>query len=220
MVTTMRTLVAITAAAALGLVGTSAAFANHKPGHPEHPPKGKKSKPQTQSQKPAKVTICHRTLSTKHPTVTIRVSERSKQAHLNHGDTEGSCQNGEPRGATRTTTALTAVSGATGSGSAVVDVRLLKKSSLVCFTLNVTGVTATAAHIHASSAQTIGGQNFAANAIVVPLKTPNANGVARGCTKTSLAIGQALLANPGAFYVNVHSASFPGGQVQGPLALA
>jgi hypothetical protein len=167
-----------------------------------------------------KITICHHTHSQTNPFVTITISPSAWPAHQAHGDTMGACQNGEPKGATRLTTNLTAVAGATGSGTAVVDVRLNKKSALVCYTLNTTGVDATAAHIHTSTAQTIGGQSFAANAIVVPLKTPNGNGLARGCTKTSLAIGQALLANPSNFYVNVHSASFPGGQIQGTLALA
>ena len=222
----MRKLLAFAAAGALALVGTTAAVANHKPGHPEPPAKGKKAKgkakTQQQGQKPAKLTICHRTLSTERPTVTLKISERAWKAHEQHGDTQNSCQGGEPRGATRLDSTLAAVSTATGSGTAVVDVRLKKNSAQVCYTLNVTGVDSTAAHIHTFAAQTIpiGGQSFAANGIVVPLKTPNAKGMARGCAKTSLAVGQALLENPGAFYVNVHSASFPGGQVQGPLAIA
>jgi CHRD domain len=217
----MRKLIAMTAVGVLALVVSAGALANHKPGHPEHPAKGKKANKNAKANKPAKVTICHRTLSTEKPTVTIRVSERAWKAHEKHGDAMGACQGGEPRGATRLEASMTAVSGATGSGTASVDVRLKKNSALVCYTLNVTGVDSTAAHIHTSTAQTLGGQSFAANAIVVPFKAPNDNGKARGCTKTTLAIGKALLPpNTANFYVNVHSASFLGGQVQGPLALA
>jgi hypothetical protein len=38
-----------------------------------------------------KITICHHTHSTKHPTVTIRVSVNAWPAHKKHGDTLGPC---------------------------------------------------------------------------------------------------------------------------------
>jgi CHRD domain len=209
---------------ALSLGGATAAFATHKPGHPAKPAKaqGKAKGKSKQKSKPAKIQICHRTLSETNPTRTIRISERAWKAHEAHGDTRGACEqdSGQPAGFTRMETQLTAVAGATGSGSAVVDVRVGKKSARVCYTLMVSGVDATAAHIHTFTDVTLGGTNFAANSIVVPLKTPNSNGVARGCAKVSIAVGQALINNTSNFYVNVHSAAFPAGQVQGTLALA
>lgn len=38
-----------------------------------------------------RVTICHRTHSTKHPWVTITVSSKAVRAHLRHGDTMPPC---------------------------------------------------------------------------------------------------------------------------------
>jgi hypothetical protein len=213
----MSKLLAVAVAGALALGGATAAVADHRPGHPANPGKAK-GKSKVRIQQAQKVTLCHRTGSTTNPTRTISVSERAQDAHMNHGDTAGACQNGQPRGATRLTADLTAVAGATGEGEAVVDVRLLKKHALVCYTLDVEGFTATAAHIHTFAAQTIGGTSFPAGEIVVPLKTPGANGVARGCTKVSLAIGEAILASPASFFVNVHSVAFPAGHVEGALA--
>jgi hypothetical protein len=45
----------------------------------------------TTSTVPKKQTICHRTHSKKHPTVTITVSSSAVPAHLKHGDTLGAC---------------------------------------------------------------------------------------------------------------------------------
>src|SRR4051812_43366594 len=38
-----------------------------------------------------KITICHHTHSKKHPTVTIRISNKAWPAHQRHGDTLGPC---------------------------------------------------------------------------------------------------------------------------------
>jgi hypothetical protein len=207
----MKRYLAAALVALVALVAVTAALANHKPGHPT--PRGHAN----QQNGDRKVTICHRTGSTTNPHRTIRISRRAWEnahsEHHEHGDTEGACQNGEPRGSTALDATLTPVSGASGSGSAHVDVRLLRNAARVCYTLRVSGVDATAAHIHTSVAF----GSFQPNDIVVPLKTPNRSGRARGCTRVTRAIGEAILAHPGNFYVNVHSAAFPNGQVQGTL---
>jgi CHRD domain-containing protein len=218
----MKTMIAAIVAV-LALAGATVAFADHghpgKPSHPSQSQKGKGGKAKGKKQsKPDKMTICHRTLSAKKPTVTIGVSSRAWPAHKAHGDTENACgAESQPRGFTRLTTTLAPVAGATGSGSATIDVRVGKNRARVCYTLLATGVDATAAHIHTSTDVTLGGTSFAAGSIVVPFKTPK-QGSARGCTQTAAAVGQALLDNPSNFYVNVHSATFPTGQIQGTLA--
>jgi len=206
--------VALVALVALG--SATAAVADHRPGHPAPPGKAKAEQVRQNRQNgQEKMTICHRTGSTANPHRTIRVSERAwERSHSRHGDSAGACQNGEPRRTTDLDAALAAVSGATGSGTAHIDVRLLRSAALVCYTLRVSGVQATAAHIHTAVALS----SFAANAIVAPFRTPNRSGRSQGCTRVSRAIGEAIIANPGNFYVNVHSEPFPGGQVQGTLS--
>ena len=61
-----------------------------------------------------KITICHRTGSTKHPFVTIRISSSALQAHLNHGDHTGPCTTGDVLGA-QATSGL----GAVGTGASL-----------------------------------------------------------------------------------------------------
>jgi hypothetical protein len=206
--------------AVLALSAATAALATHRPGHPAKPAKPAKAKTQQQGQSGGKVTICHRTFSETNPHRTLRVAMRAwNQAHSKHGDQMGACQNGQPAATTEAATTLTAVAGATGTGTFHVDVRLLKNRARVCYTLTTEGVQATAAHIHTSVAQTIGGTAYTAGAIVVPLKTPR-SGASRGCVNVSRAIGEELRSSPGEFYVNVHSTAFPNGQIQGTLATA
>lgn len=104
------------------------------------------------------------------------------------------------------TASLQPVHGATGSGQASMRARLGGTS--LCYTLTVSGLTnVTAAHIHRVST----------GAIVVPLTAPT-TGTAGGCVTVDKALLKEILGNPGAFYVNVHTMSFPNGQVQGTLS--
>ena len=103
------------------------------------------------------------------------------------------------------TASLQPVQGATGSGSATIRARLGGTS--LCYTLTVAGLTnVTAAHIHRVSTSTI----------VVPLAAPT-SGTSSGCVTVDKTLLKEILGNPGAFYVNVHTVSFPNGQVQGTL---
>jgi hypothetical protein len=179
--------------------------------------------PQPTSTPPAKITICHRTGSSTNPFRRITVSSRAwtnpnsgsgqtLRGHMRHtGDMliagTSACPAGaaKPSEGVRLTASLQPVTGATGSGSATVTIRLGKGE--LCYTLTVTGLTnVTAAHIHRGST----------SAIVVPLTAPT-SGTSSGCVSVDKSLLQEILNNPGAFYVNVHTATFPNGQIRGDL---
>jgi hypothetical protein len=115
------------------------------------------------------------------------------------------CPSGTGQQGAKLTASLQPVQGATGSGTATVRVRL---GVSLCYTLTVNGLKdVTAAHIHRVST----------SAIVVPLSAPT-TGTSGGCETVDKALLREILRNPGAFYVNVHTVSFPNGQVQGGLS--
>ena len=107
-------------------------------------------------------------------------------------------------------------SNAADRGSAVI--RLNAKTLKVCWSFSSLKLTAraglgtapAAAHIHVGAAGVNG-------AVVVPLGATYAR---RGCTTSTKAQIDAILASPKGFYVNVHNESYPGGAVRGQLKKA
>lgn len=107
--------------------------------------------------------------------------------------------------------------GATGGGSGFFS--FTTTGSQLCYTLEVRNLTVApfAAHIHI-------GPREVAGPIVVGLATPpGATGTSSACitavvggdlTPTELA---AIASDPRAYYVNVHTTTFPGGEVRGQL---
>ena len=91
-----------------------------------------------------------------------------------------------------------------GRGTAEVKISGRK----VCWEIHATGVTKLlAAHIHKGAPGTSG-------PVVVPFgKTFHA----KGCTTATAEVVKAIIARPGAFYVNVHNAKYPGGALRGQL---
>lgn len=180
--------------------------------------------PAPSNTQPTKLTICHKTGSSSNPYRKITVSSRAVvnpnsssgkilRGHMGHvGDLllpgAAACPPGSsagPNQGVKLTANLQPVSGATGSGTAAVTIRLGQEE--LCYTLTVSGLTnVTAAHIHRVST----------GAVVVPLTAPT-SGSASGCLHVDKALLQEILSNPAAFYVNVHTMTYPNGQIRGNL---
>ena len=168
-----------------------------------------------------KTVICHATKSAKKPYVRVVTANRAViRAHTtaHHGDivnpaggvcpsqTLSASRGGRPISATLTPVAPNTV----GSGTFVARSNI--GQGRICWTLTVTGLPdVTAAHIHFGT-----GAN--ATQIAVPLALPNPfTGTATGCTDAARALVKQILTNPGSFYVNVHTTTYPTGAISGTL---
>jgi hypothetical protein len=181
--------------------------------------------PAPTSTAPTRITICHKTGSASNPYRRITISSRAVanpsstsgkvlRGHMGHaGDllVPGmtpcpSGNNTQPGQGVKLSANLQPVQGASGSGTASLTIRI--GLARLCHTLTVSGLTnVTAAHIHLVST----------GAIVVPLTTPT-TGTSSGCATVEKSLLQQIVRNPGAYYVNVHTQTFPNGQVQGTLS--
>lgn len=98
-----------------------------------------------------------------------------------------------------------------GSGSGTVEI----VGDEICFSvqweLSVDDNVASAGHIHQGAADEAG-------SIVLPLFTePNDTGMVDGCA-TDATLAAELEADPGNYYINIHSETFPDGALRGQLA--
>jgi len=96
------------------------------------------------------------------------------------------------------------------SGTAVLRIR--KDAGLVCYRLHAENVTlpTVAAHIHKGAAGVNG-------PVVVPFSAPGADGTSSGCTASTAAIIDDILANKAGYYVNVHTKEHPAGAMRSQL---
>ena len=168
--------------------------------------------------------ICHRTSSARRPYVKLRVTARTRTAHLRHAaDIIPAARGACPR------SILSPVSGGTalrifltgeadvptgdpvGTGEAMI--RLRRGQGQICYQLEVRNITlpSVGAHIHRAGV----GES---RPIVVPLREPGANGQSSGCATVARALVWQILVNRSDFYVNVHTTDFPSGAVRGQLA--
>jgi hypothetical protein len=99
-----------------------------------------------------------------------------------------------------------------GLGSARISVNYGQRR--VCWQLSFSNISvpAIAAHIHEAAAGVNG-------PVVVPLFTdPNSTGFSKGCATVTRTLAKKLIQHPERYYVNVHTADFPGGAIRGQLA--
>jgi hypothetical protein len=99
-----------------------------------------------------------------------------------------------------------------GAGTAFVA--LIPDRNQMCFIIVVTGITrpGIAAHIHQ-------GGSGVAGPVVVTLSPPDASGATAGCVSgLSHDLVTAIGANPGNYYVNVHTTDYPNGAIRGQLS--
>jgi CHRD domain len=167
--------------------------------------------------------LCHKVASANRPYVKISVSATQLKAHAKHAADIIPA----PRGACPKTV-LTPTSGGVATTAAMVgetenptgdpvatgtaSIRLRLGQGQACFTIDAKNLpsAALAAHIHRGAAGAVG-------AIVVPLKTPDANGKASACVAAARPVVKQILASPAQNYVNVHTSGFPGGAIRGQL---
>jgi hypothetical protein len=171
-----------------------------------------------------RITICHKTGSDSNPYRRITISSRAVtnpsstsgkilRGHMRHtgdlllpGVTPCPSGNTQPGQGVKLDANLQPVQGASGSGTASLTIRT--GLARLCHTLTVSGLTnVSAAHIHLVST----------GAVVVPLTTPT-TGTSSGCATVERSLLRQIVRNPAAYYVNVHTQTFPNGQVQGTLS--
>jgi hypothetical protein len=98
-----------------------------------------------------------------------------------------------------------------GGGLAIVTIN--QAQGQLCYTVVVWNITlpATGSHIHLAPPDVPG-------PIVVPLANPGPGGLAQGCVSVEASLLANLAANPGAYYLNVHTVpDYAAGAVRGQL---
>jgi CHRD domain len=102
----------------------------------------------------------------------------------------------------------------TGDPNANGTASIKTRGSEVCYDLRWSGVEATASHIHRGAAGKAGPivVNFFAEDSAL------AGSKKSGCVQADTEVVAAIASKPGNYYVNVHSAEFPKGEIRGQLA--
>lgn len=96
-----------------------------------------------------------------------------------------------------------------GAGIATLDWD--SEDEQLCYALSIDDIDpATAAHVHRGAAGEAGPP-------VITLETPGADGGSDGCLEITTSLRRAISANPGGFYVNIHTEPYPAGAVRGQL---
>lgn len=124
-----------------------------------------------------------------------------------------SCSNDDDAAPDPNVTFTATMSGASevppNASTATGTATLLFNTTTKIFTFSATysGVTAIGAHIHKAEAGTIGDVVFPLDPIASPINF----------TSTALDAAQETDLNADLYYINIHSADFPGGEIRGQL---
>lgn len=94
----------------------------------------------------------------------------------------------------------------TATGNATVNFN--KDTKILTLTVNYTGLTVTNAHIHKAAIGVSGGVIFP---IIAPYSSP------LSLTTVALTADQETDLNANLYYVNLHTAAYPGGEIRGQL---
>ena len=83
----------------------------------------------------------------------------------------------------------------------------------LCYTLQARDLSgpAAAAHVHLAP------RNIAGPVVIPLVVGSGTTWTVQTCTGASAALLQDVAANPGGYYVSVHTAAFPGGEIRGQL---
>ena len=98
------------------------------------------------------------------------------------------------------------------NGAGLFEARVNPGTERICYTLAASSIdAATAAHIH------VGGPGEAGD-VVLTLDTPDGDDDdSEDCQDIDRALAQAIVRDPGNYYVNVHTGPFPQGAIRGQL---
>ena len=102
----------------------------------------------------------------------------------------------------------------TGDPNANGTASIKTRGSEVCYDLRWSGVEATIAHIHRGAA----GKNGDPVVDFFAQDTAVAGNKKSGCVQADAEVVAAIASKPANYYVNVHSADFPKGEIRGQLA--
>ena len=97
------------------------------------------------------------------------------------------------------------------NGAGLFEARVNPGQGRICYTLTVSNIEdATAAHIHS-------GGTTEAGPPVLTLDTPGEDDDSEECQDIDRSLAQALIRDPAAYYVNIHTGDFPNGAIRGQL---
>ena len=98
------------------------------------------------------------------------------------------------------------------NGAGLFEARINPGTERICYTIAASSIdAATAAHIH------IGGPGVVGDPVLTLDAPDGDDDDSEDCQDIDRGLAQAIIRDPGNYYVNVHTAPFPGGAIRGQL---